>query len=187
MRDDKYLEWERECYMRRIERRRTRRELRRRREMRNKLVALAIVLLLACAVILTVGVEGKTEEAPKVVHQRVTMPELIVEEEPELISLGEFRVTHYDACIKCCGKTDGITATGTKATEGRTIAVDPEVIPLGSEVALFYDDGRICYYTAEDVGGAIKGNDIDVFVDSHEEALVLGVMSASVYLVNEVK
>lgn len=188
MRDDKYLEMEREAYLRRIERRRTRRELRRRREMRNKLVALAIILLLACAVIWTVGVEGKTEEAPNVVHQRVTMPELIVEEEPELISLGEFHITHYCPLPCCCGEwADGITATGTMATAGRTIAVDPEVIPIGSEVALFYDDGRICYYTAEDVGGAIKGNDIDVFVDSHEEALVLGVMSASVYLVNEVK
>ena len=44
------------------------------------------------------------------------------------------------------------TATGTKATEGRTIAVDPSVIPYGSEVAVFYDDGRICYYIAEDCG-----------------------------------
>lgn len=107
--------------------------------------------------------------------------------EPQLVSLGQFRITHYCACEKCCGKTDGITATGTKATEGRTIAVDPDVIPYGSEVALFYDDGRICYYVAEDCGGAIKGNDIDVFVDSHEEALELGVTGASVYLVNEVK
>ena len=107
--------------------------------------------------------------------------------EPQLVSLGQFRITHYCACEKCCGKTDGITATGTTATAGRTIAVDPDVIPYGSEVAVFYDDGRICYYVAEDCGGAIKGNDIDVFVDSHEEALELGVTGASVYLVNEVK
>lgn len=113
-----------------------------------------------------------------------TEPEII---EPQLVSLGQFRITHYCACEKCCGKTDGITATGTTATAGRTIAVDPDVIPYGSEVALFYDDGRICYYVAEDCGGAIKGNDIDVFVDSHEEALELGVTGASVYLVNEVK
>lgn len=104
--------------------------------------------------------------------------------EPQLVSLGQFRITHYCACEKCCGKTDGITATGTTATAGRTIAVDPTVIPYGSEVAIFYDDGRIVYYIAEDCGGAIKGNKIDVFVDSHEEALELGVTGASVYLVN---
>ena len=45
--------------------------------------------------------------------------------------LGEFTLTAYCPCMKCCGKTDGITSTGTTATEGRTIAVDPLVIPYG--------------------------------------------------------
>lgn len=106
---------------------------------------------------------------------------------PELISLGNFSITHYCACSVCCGEwSDGITFSGTKATAGRTIAVDPDVIPYGSEVAVFYDDGRICYYIAEDCGGEIKGNEIDVFVDSHAEALELGVMGASVYLVSNI-
>jgi len=48
--------------------------------------------------------------------------------EPEY--LGTFTVTHYCPCEICCGKTDGITYTGTQATEGRTVAVDPEVILL---------------------------------------------------------
>ena len=43
-------------------------------------------------------------------------------------------VTHYDCCVACCGKTDGITASGVQATPGVTVAVDPEVIPLGSDV-----------------------------------------------------
>ena len=52
-----------------------------------------------------------------------------------------FTVTAYCCCEKCCGKNInhpayGITATGTKATEGRTIAVDPNVIPLGTTVYL---------------------------------------------------
>ena len=70
----------------------------------------------------------------------------------EQISLGEFAITHYCACSRCCGKSDGVTATGTQATAGRTIAVDPKVIPLGTEVII---DGQS--YIAEDTGGAIKG------------------------------
>jgi 3D (Asp-Asp-Asp) domain-containing protein len=96
--------------------------------------------------------------------------------EPELEELGTFKLTAYCACPKCCGKwADGITYTGTKATEGRTIAVDPKVIPLGSTV---YIDG--VPYIAEDIGGAIKENRIDVFFSSHEAALQFGVQHADV-------
>lgn len=58
------------------------------------------------------------------------------------------------------------TATGTRATEGRTIAVDPRVIPLGWWV---YIEG-IGYRRAEDTGGAVKGNKIDVFLGTEAEA-----------------
>lgn len=105
---------------------------------------------------------------------------------PELTEIGNFRVTHYCPCSVCCGEwSDGFTASGTVATEGRTIAVDPNVIPIGSKVALFYDDGRICYYIAEDTGSAIKGNKVDVFIADHDRANSLGVTGASVYVVNE--
>jgi 3D (Asp-Asp-Asp) domain-containing protein len=93
-------------------------------------------------------------------------------------SLGKFRVTAYCHCIKCCGKDDGITATGTKVKEGRTIAVDPKVIPLGSKVEL---DGKT--YVAEDVGGAIKGNRIDLYFSSHDEANQWGVKYKKAYLI----
>lgn len=77
--------------------------------------------------------------------------------------------TAYCACENCCGKADGITATGTKATAGRTIAVDPSVIPYGTEVII---NGHT--YVAEDCGGAVKGNCIDIYFDSHAEALEFG-------------
>ncbi len=93
-------------------------------------------------------------------------------------SLGIFKLTAYDACIICCGKTDGITATGTKAEVGRTIAVDPNVIPFGTKVMI---NGHI--YTAEDSGSKIKGNRIDVFLSTHEEAKRFGVKEAEVFLV----
>lgn len=97
--------------------------------------------------------------------------------------LGEFTLTAYCPCMKCCGKwANGITATGMTATEGRTVAVDPRVIPYGSTVTLYYEDGTVHTYTAEDCGGAIKGNRIDVFFDSHEDARAFGVQSAMVYV-----
>lgn len=64
----------------------------------------------------------------------------------------------------------GRTATGVKAVEGRTIAVDPNVIPLGWWV---YIDG-VGYRRAEDVGGAIVGNKIDVFFNSNSVAQQFG-------------
>lgn len=99
-------------------------------------------------------------------------------EKPELwIDLGPFTCVAYDACTDCCGKTDGITKTGTKATAGRTVAVDPEVIPLGSTLLI---DGQ--EYIAEDIGGAIKGNKIDIFHNSHAEALEYGKQTHTVQI-----
>lgn len=80
-----------------------------------------------------------------------------------------FKLTGYCACNKCCGKwADGITASGTTATAGRTIAVDKKVIPLGTHVII---DG--VEYVAEDTG--VKGHHIDIYFDSHSEALQFGV------------
>lgn len=56
-----------------------------------------------------------------------------------------------------------------------TIATDPDVIPLGTEVEI---DGHI--YIAQDVGGAISGNRIDLYFDSHEDALQWGVREKTV-------
>lgn len=95
---------------------------------------------------------------------------------PELQSLGTFKLTAYCPCAKCCGEwADGITYTLTEATPGRTVAVDPDVIPLGSTV---YIDGSP--YVAEDIGGAIQGNRIDVFFPDHQTALQFGVQYAEV-------
>lgn len=94
--------------------------------------------------------------------------------------LGRFKITAYCPCSKCCGKDNGITASGTRVKEGRTIAVDPKIIPLGSKVEL---NGKT--YIAEDVGGAIKGNTIDLFFNSHTEANKWGVKYRNVYLIKE--
>ena len=117
-----------------------------------------------------------TDEKPSQFSDK-TYPPFEPEEDEEKIALGEYQLTAYCACVSCCGKSDGITATGTIATAGRTIAVDPRVIPYGSRVMI---NGNI--YVAEDCGGAIKYNRIDIFFDSHSEALQFGVQRAQVYL-----
>ena len=99
------------------------------------------------------------------------------------VFLGEFTLTAYcpDSC--CCGKwASGYTATGTLATEGRTIAVDPKGIPYGSHVLLIWPDGTQHSYIAEDCGGGVNGNHIDVFFNDHQAARAFGVQSAMVYL-----
>ncbi len=93
------------------------------------------------------------------------------------LNLGKFKLTYYCSCELCCDVETGITATGAPVVEGRTIAVDPSVIPYGTQIII---GGHI--FTAEDCGGAIKGNRIDVYVNSHQRALELGVNYADVYL-----
>lgn len=96
---------------------------------------------------------------------------------------GVYKITYYCPCKKCCGKNPwdkgyGITATGTVATEGRTIGVNPKLIPYGSQV---YIEG-LGWFVAEDTGGGLKGKHIDVFMASHERALKAGVRSAVVWV-----
>ena len=106
----------------------------------------------------------------------VPITETVTETEAEPTSLGTFKLTAYCPCPKCCGEwADGVTYTGTEATAGRTIAVDPTVIPLGTTVHI---NGQA--YTAEDIGGAIKGHRIDVYFPTHTEALQFGVQYAEV-------
>lgn len=83
---------------------------------------------------------------------------------------GKYKITFYCPCSKCCGKSDGITASGTKATAKRTVAA-PKSFAFGTQIHI---EG-LGSYVVEDRGGSIKGNRLDVFVDSHEEALRLGV------------
>lgn len=66
--------------------------------------------------------------------------------------LDDVTVTHYCTCSTCCGKSDGITASGLRATPGVTVAVDPSIIPLGADVLVDYGDGDIKYYRADDTG-----------------------------------
>lgn len=73
------------------------------------------------------------------------------------------------------------TSTGTIATPGRTVAVDPKYIPYGTEIEIEGVGVRI----AEDCGGAIKGeNRIDLLVETHQEALEWGMQTRKVTILN---
>lgn len=96
-------------------------------------------------------------------------------------SLGTFQATAYCACTKCCGpNAKGITASGTQVTAGRTIATDPNVIPTGTRVYVEGYGERV----AEDTGSAVKGNIIDLFFNSHSEALEFGRRQVRVYIID---
>lgn len=99
------------------------------------------------------------------------------QEQQKGVYLGRFRISHYCPCVSCNGNTSR-TATGTALSPWYTAAVDSSVIPLRS---MLYIDGYGTFQ-AQDTGGAIRGNRIDVCVESHAEAMRLGVVYRDVYL-----
>lgn len=143
------------------------------------------VLMILCVVIAGIGaafaIAGvKEEQTEKVVPTVPVQYEDPQESEKIEAALDwhyieDCELTAYCPCAVCCGKDNGITATGTAAQEGVTIAVDPDVIPLGSWVEI---DGHT--YHAEDVGGAVNGNHIDIYFNSHDAAWDFGHRYANV-------
>ena len=95
--------------------------------------------------------------------------------------IGEWTVTYYccEAYEHVCGDGDGLTATGIPVTPG-VVAVDPEVIPLGSTVII---DGQA--YLAADTGGAVRGSHVDIAVATHQEAEDLGTTTTKVWIIEE--
>lgn len=95
-----------------------------------------------------------------------------------IASSGRYKVTAYCSCAKCCGKTNGITASGARATANHTVAA-PSTFAFGTQLVI---NGQT--YTVEDRGGAIQGNRIDVYMNSHAEALAWGVRYLDVEVLN---
>lgn len=94
--------------------------------------------------------------------------------------LGKFYITHYCPCEKCCGIGGGkITASGTVPTADRTVGVNPKLIPYGTKLKIGGKSG----YVAEDTGGGIGWKHIDMFCNSHQEALNAGVGFKKVWIV----
>ena len=144
-----------------------------------------------------VDTEEPTETSSEVVvepleNTTVTEPEPEEPKEPTYISLGEFKLTAYCSCEKCCGKwakgrpvdENGneivIGSQGTPLVPLQSIAVDTSVIPYGTKI-MIYD--RV--FIAQDTGKSIVGNCIDIYFSSHEETVAFGIQYAEVFLVKE--
>lgn len=149
-------------------------------------VCQAVIGLTICASVIACNKITSTD-TPQVISQK------------PIPKLDAMRITHVPAStttskpkpIKCkltaycienyphiCNDGDAsTTATGTKPTPGRTVAVDPNIIPYFSNVII---NGHT--YIAEDCGGAIKGNRVDIVFATHQEALDFGVQYAEVYV-----
>ncbi len=91
--------------------------------------------------------------------------------------LGRFKLTAYCPCYECSEGWGRMTSSGRTAQAHHTIATDPRVIPEGTRVII---NGEV--YVAEDEGGGVKGNHIDIFYESHEATENFGVQYAEVYI-----
>lgn len=94
-----------------------------------------------------------------------------------VIPMGRFRVTYYCNCDSCSEGYGRLTSTGHTCYSDYTIAVDPSIIPYGTKV--YMNGGE---YLADDCGGAINGNEIDVYVGHHELTEKNGVDYYDVYI-----
>lgn len=104
-------------------------------------------------------------------HQILVIEKKLKEEEDSKKYLGNFTLVAYYQGNK--------TSTGTKPKANHTIAVDPKVIPYGSKV---YIEGYGTY-VAEDCGGGIKGNMIDIYMNTYNECIQFGRRQAKVYII----
>ena len=127
--------------------------------MKKKLLVVIAMLVVASGIIFTGSTSTKAEDN-------------------EVQYLGKYKLTAYCGCKKCSGKWGTRTASGKKAKQGRTIAVDKRKIKLGSKVQI---NGKT--YVAEDVGGGVKGKHIDIFYNTHSETRNHGVERSEVYLI----
>lgn len=110
---------------------------------------------------------------------------IIVTADGEILSYSkkaQFTATAYTKSDAGC---NDITATGTTVRVG-TVAVDPSVIPYGTRMFIVTNDGSYIYGigTAEDCGGAIQGNRLDLYFDSDPECWKFGVKSCTVYFLD---
>lgn len=119
---------------------------------------------------------------PAPAEQTAPEPEEAAEPPPEVHVIEECTVTWYTE--DTCGKARdhpayGVTASGLPVEEGVTCAVDPAVIPLGSEVRVLYADGSTGTFQATDTG--VKGEWVDIYTPSYDYAVQCGLQTLTVY------
>lgn len=144
--------------------------------------ALAVLIVLTLLFLGSIDFTRKEPVQTTEIIRTEAVAEPTIEETVEVISREPepeiWTVTAYCACEICCGKSDGITASGAKATPYRTVAADP-AIPYGTTVWIEGLGERV----VEDRGSAIRGKHLDVYMESHTEALDFGVQELRVEVV----
>lgn len=132
--------------------------------------------------------ETVPEIIPEIIPEEpVTYP---IDREPDnLWSLGEFKITAYCPCEKCCGYWATVrpadengepivyTASGKIAVQGVSVAADTSILPFGTVLVI---DGH--EYTVQDRGGMVKGNHVDIYFDSHEAAKEWGTQYMEIFV-----
>lgn len=161
-------------------------------------VIIGILVIVSCSAIdeplpETVA-KGASVEITEHIKQTTASTAISTEPVIETVSLGEYKLTAYCGCSKCCGKWGEnrpldetgrpivYTANQSIAKEGVTIAADINVLPYGT--AIIIDGHR---YIVQDRGGSIAGNKIDIYFESHQAALEFGVQYKEVFIEREVK
>lgn len=119
-----------------------------------------------------------TDDEAETVNEGEVPEDTVEPDQPDYEYLGTWTATAYCGCEICCGDyATGYTASGTLATEGRTVACNS--LPFGTQIMI---DGNI--YTVEDTGYSPYGDAwLDIFYSSHDSALAYGMRSVEVYLV----
>ena len=97
----------------------------------------------------------------------------------------DFKITFYGPQQRSDGSYSTTTATGTKCTQGRTIAADWNILPAGTVIYIENDPlGGDGYYTVEDRGGGVKGHHIDIYADDGESGRYSTLKNVRIYIVN---
>ena len=129
----------------------------------------------------------EAEEAPRLTEEEKALCEEACEAEVgggyvEAEFIGDFTAYAYCTCSTCCDpRWNGLTYSESVPEEGRTVAVDPHVIPLGTKLLMEYPDGSYREVVAEDTGAGIKGNKLDVYIQDHQRALEHGIQKVKLY------
>lgn len=125
-------------------------------------------------------------------YSRNFLESVSIDEENKTITTPSGEVFYYSSSFigeataySCEGNPNAITATGTKARVGE-VAVDPKFIPLGTKMFIVLSDGSLIYgyCVAEDTGGAVKGNIIDLYMNTFADCALVGRTDCTVYILN---
>lgn len=155
--------------------------------MQFKKLLLIFLLVLGCGMVMPTTTyaksttESSTVETPKKTKKKKKKKYITTTiKVKKKTYLGKFFITHYCPCSRCCGVGGGkVTASGTRPTAGRTVGVNPRLIKYGTKLKV----GKKSGYVAEDTGGGIGWKHLDIFCNSHQEALNAGVGYENVWAI----